>query len=449
MSVSDLTIDLPCDEDLWACGDEQEWKQKLASKSSPRQLVKLVGLLCNKELKKNQLEPLGPSALFVATCTTYVEERALMKQFGGYSSHPIFEVQTETIFNRLNKQTDNLLDIFPQVYSTQHAISPIVGNTAKLGHLFQIIRFIPYRTIYSSCGWWMRKPEADMFTRQISRKLEEEPQKARQTLIHAAQLLHIVRTQQLPECFDSFLFLIASLYIWFYDRFVVARKRGEVAGPTHLHTLRIDRDSGHINLENWVNGGDEEEKLIHISGIGVLNGVAMMGPGGSIDTTILNDLHRSNTKHQPIKMAAVDYELIRNAIAQYSLAIDRKEYQNLAKGFTTDVVMRFPEPIGVLNGLPTVISAIERALENLTTHHALTTQTVKLTDEKTALATTYCMAMHFEIESQGERSVTGWGSYDDKLVKGIYDGKEDWRIVERTVYFHVPHTGDTSLLGLN
>lgn len=291
MSVSDLTIDLPCDEDLWACGDEQEWKQKLASKSSkeftlltgpfdtnllipgPRQLVKLVGLLCNKELKKNQLEPLGPSALFVATCTTYVEERALMKQFGGYSSHPIFEVQTETIFNRLNKQTDNLLDIFPQVYSTQHAISPIVGNTAKLGHIFQIIRFIPYRTIYSSCGWWMRKPEADMFTRQISRKLEEEPQKARQTLIHAAQLLHIVRTQQLPECFDSFLFLIASLYIWFYDRFVVARKRGEVAGPTHLHTLRIDRDIGHINLENWVNGGDEEEKLIHISGIGVLNGV--------------------------------------------------------------------------------------------------------------------------------------------------------------------------------
>ncbi|CAI7584408.1 unnamed protein product [Penicillium crustosum] len=127
-------------------------------------------------------------------------------------------------------------------------------------------------------------------------------------------------------------------------------------------------------------------------------------------------------------MATVDYELIRNAIAQYSLAIDRKEYQQLAKGFTTDVVMKFPEPIGALNGLPTVISAIESALENLTTHHALTTQTVELTDEKTALATTYCMAMHFDTKSQGKRSVTGWGSYDDKLVKGIYDGKEDWRI---------------------
>lgn len=36
MSVSDLTLDLPCDEDLWTCGDEQEWKQKLASKPSKK-----------------------------------------------------------------------------------------------------------------------------------------------------------------------------------------------------------------------------------------------------------------------------------------------------------------------------------------------------------------------------------------------------------------------------
>ncbi|KAF7516480.1 hypothetical protein PCG10_002119 [Penicillium crustosum] len=272
MSVSDLTLDLPCDEDLWTCGDEQEWKQKLASKPSPRQSVKVVELLRNRSLRKDELEPLGPSALFVATCTAYVEERALMKQFGDDPSNPLFEASPESIFNRLNKQTDDLLDIFLQFYSTHTATSPIVGNTAKLCHLFQIIRFIPYRILYSSCGWWMRKPEADVFTQQISRKLEEDPQKARQSLIHAAQILHLIRTQQLPECWDSFLFLIASLYIWFYDRFVVARKRGRVAGPTHLHTLRIDQGISHANLANWVHGEGEDEKPVHISGIGVLNG---------------------------------------------------------------------------------------------------------------------------------------------------------------------------------
>ncbi|KAJ5964016.1 uncharacterized protein N7479_003892 [Penicillium vulpinum] len=288
MCVSDLTIDLPCDEDLWACGGEKEWKQKLDSKPSkkfsiptrlvdinlsmpgPTQPVKVAELLRNKSIKKDDLKSLGPSALLVATCAAYVEERVLMKQFGGDSSHPLFEGSTGSIFDRLNKHTDDLLGLFPRVYI--HSTSPIVDNTTKFAHLLQIIRFVPYRMLYSSCGWSMRKPEADTFAQQISQKLEEEPQKARHTLIHAAQLLHTIQTQQLPECFDSFFVLMASLYIWFYDRFIVAGKRGEVAGPMHLHILRIDRDIGHDNLANWVNGEDEDEKLIHISGIGVLNG---------------------------------------------------------------------------------------------------------------------------------------------------------------------------------
>lgn len=147
-------------------------------------------------------------------------------------------------------------------------------------------------------------------------------------------------------------------------------------------------------------------------------------------------------------MTTSDHELIRNAIAQYSLAIDQKNYENLALGFSEDVVMEFPEPIGVLKGLPAIIEGIERALVHLKTHHALTTQSIELKDDQKAVATTYCMAMHFGTGTAEGRSVTGWGHYEDKLVKGNFNGKEDWRIVERRVDFHVPHIGDASLLGL-
>ncbi|KAH7177037.1 hypothetical protein EDB81DRAFT_752349 [Dactylonectria macrodidyma] len=67
----------------------------------------------------------------------------------------------------------------------------------------------------------------------------------------------------------------------------------------------------------------------------------------------------------------------------------------------------------------------------LETQHALSTQLIELTGETTADATTYGRAVHFGKGEDEGRSFTARGMYKDKLVKAVYDGREDWRITER------------------
>ncbi|KAI9923908.1 hypothetical protein ASPWEDRAFT_436824 [Aspergillus wentii DTO 134E9] len=146
-------------------------------------------------------------------------------------------------------------------------------------------------------------------------------------------------------------------------------------------------------------------------------------------------------------MTTSDHELIRNAIAYFPIAVDKGNYELLSKAFTTDAVIKYPEPIGTLTGLVEIIQRTKAFLTNMKTHHALTTQAIELTSENTATATTYCMAGHFGTGDYEGKQLTGWADFNDKLVKGEFDGEQGWRIVERVVDFHVPHTGDRSLFG--
>ncbi|KAK1714118.1 uncharacterized protein BDZ83DRAFT_636688 [Colletotrichum acutatum] len=148
------------------------------------------------------------------------------------------------------------------------------------------------------------------------------------------------------------------------------------------------------------------------------------------------------------KTAQSDYELIRNAIAIFPLAVDSKNYDLLSEGFAPNVVVEYPEPIGVTRGVKDLQQALEHVLKGLETHHALSTQSIKQTSQTSADGTTYCMAVHFGTGKATGRQVTGWSHSQDTLEKGIFDNQEGWRITKRKVHFHVPHSADGSLLGI-
>jgi hypothetical protein len=83
---------------------------------------------------------------------------------------------------------------------------------------------------------------------------------------------------------------------------------------------------------------------------------------------------------------------------------------------------------------------------NFQTQHALSTQLIELTGDKTADATTYVTTVLFGVGKDEGKSMTTWGMYQDKLVKDSFDGQEDWKIAERRVISQLPLAGDLFFL---
>lgn len=87
---------------------------------------------------------------------------------------------------------------------------------------------------------------------------------------------------------------------------------------------------------------------------------------------------------------------IRNTLAHYPLAIDGKNFAALDLVFTQHVVANYSEPLGVLTGLPAVVSALESSLSPVGTQHAFSTQVIEiLAGEVEARSLTYYTASHF------------------------------------------------------
>ncbi|KAM5354584.1 hypothetical protein ACJ41O_001231 [Fusarium nematophilum] len=144
--------------------------------------------------------------------------------------------------------------------------------------------------------------------------------------------------------------------------------------------------------------------------------------------------------------ATSDHELIRNCIARYCIGVDLKQWDTFSSAFIDNAKATFPGPIGAIEGIVALNSTVQGMVSNLQTQHALSTQLIELTGDKKANATTYATADLFGVGKNEGKHVTNRGIYQDKLVKVIVDGREDWRIAERKAIPHGPLIGDLSLL---
>ncbi|KAF2233464.1 hypothetical protein EV356DRAFT_577501 [Viridothelium virens] len=126
--------------------------------------------------------------------------------------------------------------------------------------------------------------------------------------------------------------------------------------------------------------------------------------------------------------SAAEYEAIRNTVARYCFAIDDKDWNSLSLIFTPDADAEYPFPGGSLKGVKAMKDTIRKRLENVTSHHALTTQTIDIdAGDQTAKAKTYFTGTHFGKNDQQGKSSTAYGMYVDELevVEGF------WRIRRR------------------
>lgn len=140
---------------------------------------------------------------------------------------------------------------------------------------------------------------------------------------------------------------------------------------------------------------------------------------------------------------ASETDSIRNTIAYYSIACDDKDWALLDLVFTSDCIVQYPEPLGPINGLPALKETLKKTISHLSTQHALSTQVIRITSYKTAVATTYITASHY----LAERSFISMGKLEDELIK-VEEEHEGfgWRIEARTVKIQGIPQGDWSLL---
>ncbi|KAH6867253.1 hypothetical protein B0T10DRAFT_362287, partial [Thelonectria olida] len=112
-----------------------------------------------------------------------------------------------------------------------------------------------------------------------------------------------------------------------------------------------------------------------------------------------------------------DHELIRNCIARYCIGIDLRDWDIFSNAFLDNAKVYFPEPVGAIEGIAALKATVQGMVGTLGTQHALSTQLIELTGEKTAEVTTYCRTVLFGVGKDEGKCVTGWGMYQDKLVK--------------------------------
>ncbi|KAJ5164255.1 uncharacterized protein N7500_006085 [Penicillium coprophilum] len=140
-----------------------------------------------------------------------------------------------------------------------------------------------------------------------------------------------------------------------------------------------------------------------------------------------------------------NHELIRNTIANIAIAFDTNTYTDLQSSFTEDCVADYTGSLGLMHGIDTVIEQLQKTIGHVTTFHALSTQTIRLTSNDTAEATTYCSASHYV----GAKSFFAEAKYFDRLVKVTEGSTTKWLIKHRlTTMMGVPR-GDVSIFNMD
>ncbi|KAJ5809236.1 uncharacterized protein N7503_001454 [Penicillium pulvis] len=253
----------------------EAWKRVIYFTWYPQECPGVLSLLKMDVIDHERIDQLSDPALLISTVSVYVADRQASQQQSLQllsGTHTIPNHQnvdfTESVHAaRLEDTVDTILGSLQYSATECHHNSAICPIVAKLSLILRMLRFIKYRPLYLSSGWMAQAEEVRAARQHIDELLHAEPSKARQGLLHAAQLFRIIRSQRQYDPFDSFILLMVVLYIWNYDKYVVSHSPWN---GDNEETLRIDQNIDGDLQEEWIAG--TKRKQLHISGIGVLNG---------------------------------------------------------------------------------------------------------------------------------------------------------------------------------
>ncbi|KAL2832309.1 hypothetical protein BJY01DRAFT_260258 [Aspergillus pseudoustus] len=309
MALEDMQLGLPCYEELWQALHFADWERLKNSAQGQPGTPSLLELIQAGPLRETRLRSASDLTLLIATFSVYVAERQATRQWPIYKHYwiaghsadkPQQAPPSATSQEQHHSESiDSILASFQAKTSScfQHqsvSASPVPHQTHKLALLTRLLRFIPYRTMYVASGWMADRTQSEGALQRIAHLLcaEDTQAESRQTLVHAARMFRIIRSQTTFDPHDSLILLMAVLYVWYYDRFAPTPTRVAAAeqaqrGQTELSSssptpnpagrqiLRIDQDIADFVIDRWIThgfGNNRAHLQIHITGIGVLDG---------------------------------------------------------------------------------------------------------------------------------------------------------------------------------
>lgn len=208
---------------------------------------------------------LSDPALWISTVSVYVADRQASQQQSLQllsdthttpSHRNVVSAESVHVPGVEDDTVDTILGSFQHAATQRRHGSPICLIVAKLSLILRVLRFITYRPLYLSSGWMAQAEEVRAARQHIAELLHANPRKARQGLLHAAQLFRIIRSQRQYDPFDSFVLLMVVLYIWNYDKYIVSKS--SLKGGNE-ETFRIDQNIEADLQEKWIAGARRKQ----------------------------------------------------------------------------------------------------------------------------------------------------------------------------------------------
>ncbi|OJJ08764.1 hypothetical protein ASPVEDRAFT_66629 [Aspergillus versicolor CBS 583.65] len=274
--IEDMQLDPPCQEELWQARTFNEWERVKDTGKYQQSNLNLFDLFQTGAISATHIQPLSDVTLIAATFAIHTGERQAARQQEIHRFYSIFnKSQREDRQDRQdsaeNDETDSILARLQEASWKYTTGSHVLRITYKFATLFRLLHFIRYRLMYIAAGWMTEPQEVEATAQKISHFLRTEPQQARHGLVHAARIFRIIRSQSQLDPADPIVLLMAVLYIWYYDRFVVPEQR-QSANEGRGKMLRVDQDLDEDVVQDWIKQGGETTVQLHITGLGVLNG---------------------------------------------------------------------------------------------------------------------------------------------------------------------------------
>ncbi|KAH6884617.1 hypothetical protein B0T10DRAFT_518054 [Thelonectria olida] len=281
VELTDLTNSLPCEESIWKCQSEEEWRRALVKCRHQQSSLGYDSLIDWKNAHK--ADGYVQKLLFVYL---YTEERLTMERlrnspfrqvlFPSTSPAPfqqqwagLVRVDPRGLLTIMRSSVAGELDRLQPVQESGLPPRPESGDQDVLYILIHLLRDVPMRSILAFAGWQVDDAQVEAAKLELTGWAFQHEQVARQCLLHAITVFNILRTKSPFAAYDALSLLTATLYIWMYDQLI----QGEDSESRHAASrlvIRSDRVSDRPAFEQWVNKGGAAR--IHIPGVGIFGG---------------------------------------------------------------------------------------------------------------------------------------------------------------------------------
>lgn len=291
LCILDLYQRLPSEERLWQIDNQTQWEQAIQSAQGTAPVsfgaldemfqanyevdmsssISIVDIFHGQKPLHHSVKCIGNISRLITMVTFYVKERKLLGEANSWMSLKLYHPSTDQMMHR-GPMTSPFDDDFQQfeLGDQKRGLEP-ANHFQKFYHLLSILRYIPLQLLYRASGWRTTQSDPTEASQALENRLQCNVKTTRHLLLHAATLFRTIRNQTFLTASDPLSLLIATLYIWFYCKYMIELNSNKLStdSDTIINPIRVDQDLNMSIQQTWIQSGGHVP--VHITGVGCLD----------------------------------------------------------------------------------------------------------------------------------------------------------------------------------